>query len=40
MTIADPDALDLSIQMNGQMKQDCNPRHLIYNVERLIECAV
>jgi 2-keto-4-pentenoate hydratase/2-oxohepta-3-ene-1,7-dioic acid hydratase in catechol pathway len=35
--VADPDALDLSIQVNGQTKQDSNTRHLVYNVERLIE---
>jgi len=39
MTIADPDAPDLSIQVNGQMKQDCNARHLVHNVQRLIEYA-
>jgi 2-keto-4-pentenoate hydratase/2-oxohepta-3-ene-1,7-dioic acid hydratase in catechol pathway len=39
MTIADPDALDLSIQVNGQMKQDYNARHLVHNVQRLIDYA-
>ncbi len=35
--IADPNNLDLSIRVNGEVKQDSNTRYLVYNVERLIE---
>ena len=37
--IPDPDALDLSIRVNGELRQSSNTRHLVYNVERLIEYA-
>jgi len=37
--IGDPNALDLSIRVNGQLRQHSNPRHLIYNVQRLIDYA-
>jgi 2-keto-4-pentenoate hydratase/2-oxohepta-3-ene-1,7-dioic acid hydratase in catechol pathway len=35
--IADPNALDLSIKVNGEVKQNSNTKYLVYNVERLIE---
>jgi 2-keto-4-pentenoate hydratase/2-oxohepta-3-ene-1,7-dioic acid hydratase in catechol pathway len=35
--IADPNNLDLSIKVNGEVKQNSNTKHLVYNVERLIE---
>ena len=35
--IADPNNLDLSIRVNGEVKQNSNTKHLVYNVERLIE---
>jgi len=35
--IADPNNLDLSIRVNGEVKQDSNTKYLVYNVERLIE---
>jgi 2-keto-4-pentenoate hydratase/2-oxohepta-3-ene-1,7-dioic acid hydratase in catechol pathway len=37
--IADPNALDLSIRVNGEQRQQSNTRYLIYNVQRLIEYA-
>ena len=37
--ISDPDALDLSIRVNGELRQSSNTRYLVYNVERLIEYA-
>lgn len=37
--IADPDALDLSIKVNGELRQNSNTRFLVYDVERLIEYA-
>ncbi|CAI1119589.1 Ureidoglycolate lyase [Serratia quinivorans] len=37
--IGDPNALDLSIRVNGQLRQQSNTRHLIYNVQRLIAYA-
>ncbi|MGQ8819122.1 fumarylacetoacetate hydrolase family protein [Serratia sp. NA_13] len=37
--IGDPNALDLSIRVNGQLRQHSNTRHLIYNVQRLIAYA-
>jgi 2,4-diketo-3-deoxy-L-fuconate hydrolase len=37
--IADPNALDLSIRVNGELRQQSNTRYLIYNVQRLIEYA-
>jgi 2,4-didehydro-3-deoxy-L-rhamnonate hydrolase len=35
--IADPNALDLSIRVNGELRQDSNTKHLVYDVQRLIE---
>jgi 2-keto-4-pentenoate hydratase/2-oxohepta-3-ene-1,7-dioic acid hydratase in catechol pathway len=35
--IADPNNLDLSIRVNGELKQNSSTKHLVYNVERLIE---
>src|SRR5712692_369897 len=35
--IPDPDKLDLSIRVNGELKQNSNTKYLVYNVERLIE---
>jgi 2-keto-4-pentenoate hydratase/2-oxohepta-3-ene-1,7-dioic acid hydratase in catechol pathway len=35
--IADPNNLDLSIKVNGELKQNSNTKYLVYNVERLIE---
>ncbi len=35
--IPDPDSLDLSIRVNGALRQNSNTRHLIYSVARLIE---
>jgi len=37
--IADPNALDLSIRVNGETKQSSNTRYLVYDVQRLIEFA-
>ena len=37
--IPDPDALDLSIRVNGELRQSSNTRYLVYDVERLIEYA-
>jgi 2-keto-4-pentenoate hydratase/2-oxohepta-3-ene-1,7-dioic acid hydratase in catechol pathway len=37
--IPDPNRLDLSIRVNGGVRQDSNTRHLVYDVERLIEYA-
>jgi len=37
--IADSNALDLSIRVNGELRQQSNTRYLIYNVQRLIEYA-
>jgi 2-keto-4-pentenoate hydratase/2-oxohepta-3-ene-1,7-dioic acid hydratase in catechol pathway len=37
--IADPNALDLSIRINGEVKQASNTKYLIFNVHRLIEYA-
>lgn len=37
--IADPNALDLNIQVNGVTKQSSNSKYLIFNVQRLIEYA-
>jgi 2-keto-4-pentenoate hydratase/2-oxohepta-3-ene-1,7-dioic acid hydratase in catechol pathway len=37
--IADPNQLDLWIKVNGQMRQQSNTRHLVYDVARLIEFA-
>jgi 2-keto-4-pentenoate hydratase/2-oxohepta-3-ene-1,7-dioic acid hydratase in catechol pathway len=35
--IADPNALDLSITVNGETRQKSNTKYLIYDVQRLIE---
>lgn len=35
--IADPNALDLSITVNGELRQKSNTKYLVYNIERLIE---
>jgi 2,4-diketo-3-deoxy-L-fuconate hydrolase len=37
--IADPNALDLSIRVNGEERQKSNTQYLIFNVQRLIEYA-
>ena len=37
--IADPNALDLSLAVNGVTRQNANTRDLIYNVQALIEYA-
>lgn len=37
--IADPNNLDLSITVNGEVRQNSNTKYLVYNVERLIEFA-
>jgi len=35
--MADPNKLDLSITVNGEIRQKSNTRYLVYDVERLIE---
>ncbi len=37
--VADPGALDLSIRVNGELRQNSNTRYLVYDVRRLIEYA-
>ncbi|MCP3705639.1 fumarylacetoacetate hydrolase family protein [Paraburkholderia sp. CNPSo 3274] len=37
--IADPNALDLELTVNGEPRQKSNTRYLIYNVQHLIEYA-
>ena len=37
--IADPNSLDLSIKVNGEVRQKSNTRYLVYDVQRLIEFA-
>lgn len=37
--IADPNALDLALWVNGEPRQRANTRDLVYNVEQLIEYA-
>jgi 2-keto-4-pentenoate hydratase/2-oxohepta-3-ene-1,7-dioic acid hydratase in catechol pathway len=37
--IADPNALDLRLSVNGQIRQQSNTDRLIFNVQRLIEYA-
>ena len=37
--IADPHQLDLWIKVNGEMRQQSNTRHLVYDIGRLIEFA-
>jgi 2-keto-4-pentenoate hydratase/2-oxohepta-3-ene-1,7-dioic acid hydratase in catechol pathway len=35
--IADPNNLDLSIKVNGELRQNANTKYLVYNVQKLIE---
>ncbi len=35
--IANPNNLDLSIKVNGEVRQNSNTKYLVYNIERLIE---
>ena len=37
--IPDPNNLDLSLRVNGELRQNSNTRRLVYNIERLIEYA-
>jgi len=37
--IPDPNNLDLSLHVNGELRQQSNTRRLVYNIERLIEYA-
>jgi 2,4-diketo-3-deoxy-L-fuconate hydrolase len=37
--ISDPDAIPLSLTVNGEMRQNSNTSQLIYNCRRLIEFA-
>jgi 2-keto-4-pentenoate hydratase/2-oxohepta-3-ene-1,7-dioic acid hydratase in catechol pathway len=37
--IADPDALDFELRVNGEVRQASSTRHLIYDVARLVEYA-
>lgn len=37
--IADPNRLDMSIRVNGHVKQSSNTKYLIFDVQRLIEYA-
>lgn len=37
--IADPNQLDLWLKVNGEMRQQSNTRHLVYDIARLIEYA-
>lgn len=37
--VADPNALDLELSVNGEVRQKSNTRHLIFNVQHLIEYA-
>jgi len=37
--IADPNSLDLSIKVNGELRQNSNTKYLVYDVQRLIEFA-
>ena len=37
--VADPDALDFALWVNGALRQRSNTRHLVYDVARLIEYA-
>jgi 2,4-diketo-3-deoxy-L-fuconate hydrolase len=37
--IADPNRLDMSIRVNGEVKQSSNTKYLIFDVQRLIEYA-
>jgi len=35
--VGDPNHLDLSITVNGELRQSSNTQYLVYDVERLIE---
>jgi len=37
--IDDPNNLDLSITVNGELRQNSNTKYLVYNIQRLIEFA-
>jgi len=37
--ISDPNGLDLSLRVNGELRQSSNTRRLVYDVQRLIEYA-
>ena len=37
--ISDPNQLDLKIEVNGEIRQHSNTRHLVYDVHKLIEYA-
>jgi 2-keto-4-pentenoate hydratase/2-oxohepta-3-ene-1,7-dioic acid hydratase in catechol pathway len=37
--IADPNALDLELAVNGEQRQRSNTKYLIFDVQRLIEYA-
>lgn len=37
--VADPDQLDLWLKVNGELRQQSNTRHMVYDVARLIEYA-
>src|SRR5712691_5087684 len=37
--IADPDDVPLTLDVNGQRRQDTNTKHMVYDVRRLIEFA-
>ncbi|MEO8858953.1 MAG: fumarylacetoacetate hydrolase family protein [Burkholderiaceae bacterium] len=37
--IADPNQLDIWLKVNGEMRQQSNTRHLVYDIARLIEFA-
>jgi 2-keto-4-pentenoate hydratase/2-oxohepta-3-ene-1,7-dioic acid hydratase in catechol pathway len=37
--ISDPNQLDLWLKVNGEMRQQSNTRHLVYDIARLIEYA-
>jgi len=37
--IGDPNDLDLSIKVNGELRQNSNTKYLVYDVQRLIEFA-
>lgn len=37
--VADPDELDFSLSVNGEVRQQSNTRHLIFDCRRLIEYA-
>ncbi|MCP4330694.1 MAG: fumarylacetoacetate hydrolase family protein [Alphaproteobacteria bacterium] len=37
--IADPDAIDFELRVNGEVRQASNTRHLIFDIARLVEYA-